>query len=175
MNNNSKFTEQVLFTGLKMITANVSLLIEKGCKDKSRLVFYTNYYANIVITAFNEYLKDPRTYTNKECAIKSYTQMHALCFNDALENPENQQNNLELKKEYTELDTNSQLVIMAIFMLSSFYKNNSTNKIKNILRTYSSKVRRTIKNSDMYTKVITNKYNELEKQTILFKFLVENS
>ena len=65
-----KFKNEVLLNGLKMSIATVSILIEKGCKDNDRLVFYTNYYISIALKSFYEFNKLNKDYTNKEMAIK---------------------------------------------------------------------------------------------------------
>ena len=157
-----KFKNEVLLNGLKMSIATVSILIEKGCKDNDRLVFYTNYYISIALKSFYEFNKLNKDYTNKEMAI----QKDPTILNDYF----------KLKTEYSTLDVDTRLIIFALLSLSSYYKTNSINKIKNILRTYIPKLKRCIKSSSSYYIYFnTNKYDNYQIKCLLFKFLIENS
>ena len=171
-----KFKNEVLLNGLKMSIATVSILIEKGCKENSRLVFYTNYYISIALKSFYEFNKLNKDYTNKEMAIKKYNLIYNNNFLEAQEDPTILNDYFKLKIEYSTLDVDTRLIIFALLSLSSYYKTNSINKIKNILRTYIPKLKRCIKTSSSYYIYFnTKKYDNYQIKCLLFKFLIENS
>lgn len=172
----SKFKKEVLFDALKTTIATISVLIENGCKDNSKLVFSTNYYVSIALKSFLTYIKVNRDYTNKEMAIKGYKLIYMDNFRDAYEDPADLNDYFLFRDEFKNLTCDEQLIITAFLMLSSFYKNNNINKVKNILRTYIFKLKNCIKNSDTYYIAfdITN-YDIYQVKCILFKFLIENS
>ena len=43
MTKETKFKKEVLLDALKTTIATISILIENGCKDNSKLVYATNY------------------------------------------------------------------------------------------------------------------------------------
>ena len=171
-----KFKNEVLLNGLKMSIATLSILIEKGCKENSRLVFYTNYYISIALKSFYEFNKLNKNYTNKEMAIKKYNLIYNNNFLEAQEDPTILNDYFKLKIEYSTLNVDTRLIIFALLSLSSYYKTNSINKIKNIIRTYIPKLKRCIKSSSSYYNYFdTQKYDNYHIKCLLFKFLIENS
>lgn len=171
-----KFKNEVLLNGLKMSIATVSILIEKGCKENSRLVFYTNYYISIALKSFYEFNKLDKDYTKKDMAIKKYNLIYNNNFLEAQEDPTVLNDYFKLKAEYNALNTDTRLIIFALLSLSSYYKTNSINKIKNIIRTYIPKLKRCIKSSSSYYNYFdTQKYDNYHIKCLLFKFLIENS
>lgn len=176
MNSNLKFKNEVLIDSLRISIANISILIDKGCKDNKRLVFYTNYYVSIALKSFYEFNKLNKNYTSKNMAIKKYNIIYNNNFLKAQEDPTILNDYFKLKTEYSLLDSDTRLIIFALLSLSSYYKNNSINKIKNIIRTYIPKLRRCLKNSSSYYSFFNlEKYDIYQIKCILFKFLIENS
>ena len=109
-----KFKNEVLLNGLKMSIATVSILIEEGCKDNDRLVFYTNYYISIALKSFYEFNKLDKDYTNKEMAIKKYNLIYNDNFLDAQKDPTILNDYFKLKAEYSTLDVDTRLIIFAL-------------------------------------------------------------
>ena len=69
-------------------------------------------------------------------AIKKYNLIYNNNFLEAQEDPTILNDYFKLKIEYSTLNVDTRLIIFALLSLSSYYKTNSINKIKNIIRTY---------------------------------------
>ncbi|MBO5477721.1 MAG: hypothetical protein J6A15_08230 [Clostridia bacterium] len=176
MNKESKFKKEVLLDALKTTIATISILIENGCKDNSKLVFYTNYYVSIALKSFLSFHKVNRDYTNKEVALKGFKLIYVENFRNAYDDPSDLADYFIFRDEFKNLTCDEKLIITSFLMLSSFYKKNTINKVKNILRTYIFKLKNCIKNSDDYYIAfdIAN-YDIYQVKCLLFKFLIENS
>ena len=171
-----KFKNEVLLNGLKMSIATISILIDTGCKDNDRLVFYTNYYISIALKSFYEFNKLDKDYTKKDMTIKKYNLIYNQNFLEAQKNPTILNDYFKLKTEYSLLSVDTRFIIFALLSLSSYYKTNSINKIKNIIRTYIPKLKRCIKSSSSYYRYFNiTKYDNYQIKCLLFKFLIENS
>ncbi len=176
MSDNFKFKNEVLIDALKISIATISILIEDGCKDNKRLTFYTNYYIAIALKSFYEFNKINKNYTSKEMAIKKYNLIYNNNFIEAEKDPTILNGYFKIEPEYRLLNSDTRLIIFSLISLSSYYKNNSINKIKNIIRTYIPKLRRCLKNSTSYYHFFnTEQYDIYKIKCILFKFLIENS
>lgn len=176
MNKETKFKKEVLLDALKTTIATISILIEKGCKDNSKLIFSTNYYVSIALKSFLIYHKVNRDYTSKEMALKGFKLIYMDNFRDAYEDYSDLNDYFMFRDEFKSLSCDEQLIITSFLMLSSFYKNNNINKIKNILRTYIFKLKNCMKNADNYYIAFNiAEYDIYKVKCILFKFLIENS
>ena len=72
------------------------------------------------------------------------------------------------------LDDDCKVILYSILSLSSFYRNNSINKIKNILNTYIPRIKRLIKNADKYYKYFDFEiYSPFATKVILLNVLME--
>lgn len=171
-----RFYKEVLFDALTKTIASVSLLISEGCTNTQSLVVYTNFYASIVLKSFHEFLFLNKDFDKKEFALKKYTLIYVENFRNATQNPKSIEEYFNFLDAYKSLDDDCQIIIYAILSLSSFYRTNSINKIKNILNTYIPKLRKLLKNADRYYKFFDFEiYTPLATKEILFNFLIENS
>lgn len=169
-----RFYKEILFDALKITIASVSILIEEGCKDNSRLVTYTNYYSAIALKSFHEFLFLNEDFTKKEYALKKFNLIYGENFRKAIEDPSDLHEYFEFLDAYKILDDDCQIIIYAILSLSRFYGNNNINKVKNILHTYIPKLKRLIKNADKYYNFFDFEiYTPLATKEILFNFLME--
>ena len=169
-----KFYKEVLLDALKITIASVSILIDEGCNNNSRLVTYTNYYSAIALKSFHEFLFLNQNFTKKEHALKKFSLIYGENFRKAVEDSSDLPEYFKLLDAYKILDDDSQIIIYAILSLSSFYRNNGINKVKNILHTYIPKLRKLIKNADKYYKFFDFEiYSPIATREILFNFLME--
>ena len=176
MNKESKFKKEVLLDALKTTIATISILIENGCKDNSKLVFNTNYYVSIALKSFLSFHKVNRDYTSKEMALKGFKLIYVENFRNAYDDPSDLADYFNFRDEFKNLTCNEKLIITSFLMLSSFYKKNNINKVKNILRTYIFKLKNCMKNADNYYIAFdVAKYDIYQSKCLLFKFLIENS
>ncbi|MBQ8380003.1 MAG: hypothetical protein IJX34_04215 [Clostridia bacterium] len=176
MTKETKFKKEVLLDALKTTIATISILIENGCKDNSKLVYATNYYVSIALKSFLTYHKVNRDYTSKEMALKGYKLIYMDNFRDSYEDSSDLNDYFIFRDEFKNLPCDEQVIITAFLMLSNFYKKNNMNKVKNILNNYIFKLKNCIKNADTYYIAFNiAEYDIYKVKCILFKFLIENS
>lgn len=174
-----RFYKEVLFEALKITLASVSLLIEEGKKNnaninKTNLVTHTNYYASIALKSFHEFMFLNKDFDKKEFAIKKFTLIYGENFRKAMEDSSDLPNYFTFLDAFKILDDDCKVILYSILSLSSFYRNNSINKIKNILNTYIPRIKRLIKNADKYYKYFDFEiYSPFATKVILLNVLME--
>lgn len=168
------FREPVLFEAIKMTTAQVSILVEKGCTDPERLQQYTIYYSCIAMKAYREFFELNKEYTGKEIAIKKYQSIYVALSNKPTEDTTELVSHLK-PELYTKCSEDEQFLILALCNLYTFFKTKSVIKTKHILNTYIPKIRACLKSADeMLPYFDLKKQSSVSCKTMLFKFLVEN-
>ena len=174
MSKNLYFKKEVLLEGLKKALANISINIEKGCKNPESLQAYAKFYIAVSLKAYYDFDCINQKYTSLKMAIKKYDLLYINIFRDAtlsandlkeFLNPELYINNTEDEK----------FIILSMINLSTFITSNNINKTKQFINTYIPKIRSCLKNSNYYVEFFKSKnYSTLAIKTALFKFLVEN-
>ena len=177
MTNTLKYKEDILFEALKMTIASIQLLLYKYNNiTRENLVYYTNYYVAVSLKSFYKLLNTKKIYTSKDDEIKTFISFYTQYLKESEEDTKDLGQYLIFKTEYEKLDDDEKLIIYAMLALSKFYGTKHINKIKNILNSYSKKLKNCIKcASDYYIVFDTNKYDYYTAQRILFNFLIENS
>ncbi len=177
MINTLKYKEDILFEALKMTIASIQLLLSKYNNiTRENLVYYTNYYVAIALKSFYKLLNTKKIYTSKEDEIKTYISFYAKYLKESKEDTKDLGQYLIFKTEYKKLNDDEKLVIYAMLTLSKFYGTKHINKVKNILNSYSRKLKNCIKcANDYYILFDISKYDYYTAQRILFNFLIENS
>ncbi len=173
--NDMYFRKDVLIEALKKAIANVSISIEKGCKDSEKLKNYTEYYIAISLKAFYNYFIKYKSYTRCEMALKEYNMLYIEAFRDAIESNDNIARYLD-PALYSDIESEDErFIIISMLNLSSFITTNNINKTKHILNTYIPKIRSSIRNFNKYiTFFSSSKHTTMAIKTALFRFLVEN-
>ena len=169
----NNFRKEVLFDTLKVTIATTQVSIYEGICDTSKIVLYTNYNVAIALKSFCSFNARKANYTSKEKALEAYKNIYFENYKDAQEDLADY---LSFRDEYDLLSDDEKLIITAMLSLSSYFPNKSLNKIKNILKTYSFKLKNCIKNASKYYPAFDMAhFSYYTIECILFKFLVENS
>lgn len=170
------FRKDVLIEALKKAIANISILIDKGCKDPDKLKDYTDYYIAVSLKAYYNYYNKYKSYTRCEMAIKEYNILYVEAFRDTIESTDNIARYLDPALFGDTESEDERFVILAMLNLSSFITSNNINMTKHLLNTYISKIRNCLRNSGKYvTFFSTSKHTSMTIKTALFRFLIENS
>lgn len=177
MNNNKSnaIYAYVLEQALKLQTSSVLLSISEGRKDKEELAEYTTFLGMIALKAFDNFIKTNTNLKDKKKAADDYTRMYIELEQEAYRNPSILDGKASFYENIKDYSSDIQLYIFAILTLGTTYKNNSINKIKNIIRTYPTKVKRVNKNSSNYLNYFKSTYTDVQAKSTLLLFLVENS
>ena len=174
MSKNLYFKKEVLLEGLKKALANISINIEKGCKNPESLQAYAKFYIAVSLKAYYDFDCINQKYTSVKMAKNKYDLLYINIFRDAtlsanelkkFLNPELYINNTEDEK----------FIILSMINLPTFITSNNINKTKHLINTYIPKIRSCLKNLNYYVEFFKSKnYSTLAIKTALFKFLVEN-
>lgn len=174
--NDMYFRKEILIEALKKAIANVSISIEKGCKDPERLKNYTDFYIAISLKAFYYYFNKYKRYTRYEMALKEYNMLYVEAFRETVE-----QNNDNIASYldpalYNDIESEDErFIILAMLNLSSFITSSNINKTKHLFNTYIPKIRSSLRNFSKYvTFFSSSKHTSMTIKTALFRFLVEN-
>lgn len=173
--NDMHFRKDVLIEALKKAIANVSISIEKGCKDPDKLKNYTEYYIAISLKAYYSYYNKYKSYTRCEMALKEYNMLYIEAFREAIESNDNIARYLDPALYNDTECEDERFIILAMLNLSSFITSNNINKTKHLFNTYIPKIRSSLKNLDKYVSFFSaSKHTTMAIKTALFRFLVEN-
>ena len=170
------FRKEVLLNALKRVIASTQVAISEGTTDVSKLIYITNYNVAISLQSFCIFKKRKITFTKKIDAINSYNNIFYDCYKDAIPYNPDLVEYFSFRDDYDSLNDDEKLIITAMLSLSSYFSKKTINKIKNILKEYTYKLKNCIKNAEKYypffNTSIVNYYNIL---CLLFRFLIESS
>lgn len=169
------FKKEVLLEGLKKALANISINIEKGCKNPESLQAYAKFYIAVSLKAFYDFNDINQKYTSLKIALKKYDMLYIDVFRDSTLSAK-KLNNFLKPDLYINNTEDEKFIILSMINLPTFITSNNVNKTKHLINTYIPKIRSCLKNSSYYVEFFKNKnYSSLAVKTALFKFLVENA
>lgn len=165
----------VLQEALKIQKSSILLKIHEGVTDITTLENETTFLAMVAVKAFDEFIKNNSNLTDKKKAKEDFAKLYIELELKAREDPSSLDGESQLNGKIKTFDLNVQFYIFVILTLATYYENKSINKIKHLLNTYETKVKRVLKNSSNYALYFKSTYTDFQTMTILLKFLIENS
>lgn len=174
-NNSNIIYTCVLQEALKMQKSSILLQIYAGEKDITKLENETTFLAMVAVKAFDEFIKNYSDLNDRKKAKELYTQLFIELELKARKDATTLDGEAKLNGKIKDFELSVQFYIFAILTLATNYQNKNINKIKHILNTYETKVKRVLKNYSDYSLYFKSTYTDFQTMTILLKFLVENS
>ncbi len=173
--NNMYFRKEVLIEALKKAIANISILIDNGCKEPEKLRNYTEYYIALSLKAYYNYYTKYKDYTKCEMALKEYNMIYVEVFKETIRSINDLARYLD-PAVFSDTDSEDEsFILLAMLNLSTFITSNNINQTKHLLNTYVPKIRSCLRNSDKYIDFFKGtKHTTMSIKTALFRFLVEN-